>query len=327
MKIYIFTEGGNTMGFGHISRCVSLYQAFLSKGYAPTFIANTDNSTKKILAGVNYKILNWAAEEEFLKTLTNQDIAIIDSYATPESIYTKISNLVKLAVYFDDYNRINYPKGIIINSALNIKKTKYPKKDLICLLGNSFIALRQIFWNIPKKKIKQNIETVLITFGGSDNNNLTPKVLKFLTQKYPFIKKIVIVGKSFTNINEIKLLKDKKTSILESPSIEKIQIAMVNADVAISAGGQTINELARNGVPTLAFISNQSERNYILGWQKAGFAINFGSHTNINIKKLGSYFNKLEDKSEREQRSMIGQKMCDGKGAQRIISKIINEQH
>ncbi|MDO8611194.1 MAG: glycosyltransferase [bacterium] len=326
MKIYIFTEGGASIGFGHITRCISLYQAFLSKGYSPIFLVNADHTANKILKEVNHKIINWTKQNELFNTLKlgNQDIAIIDSYLAYESVYTKIAELVKLTICFDDYNRINYPKGIIINAAINSKKTDYAKKELTCLLGNSYIALRKNFWDVPKKRIKQNIKTVLITFGGRDDNGLTPRVLKFLVKNYPFIKKIVIVGAAFTNKKRVQSPKDKTIITLKSPSVEKIHDAMCRADVAISAGGQTINELARNGVPTIAFISNPSERSNILGWQQSGFAICGGLSANFVPKKLEKFIKVLAKEDERRQRSVIGQKMCDGKGALRIISRIFN---
>ena len=40
MKVFIITEGGKNIGFGHITRCLSLYQAFEEKGILPKFIIN-----------------------------------------------------------------------------------------------------------------------------------------------------------------------------------------------------------------------------------------------------------------------------------------------
>ena len=37
-KVFILTEGGENKGFGHITRCTSLYQAFEEKGIIPEFI-------------------------------------------------------------------------------------------------------------------------------------------------------------------------------------------------------------------------------------------------------------------------------------------------
>ena len=44
MKVFIITEGGKDIGFGHITQCLSLYQAFKEKGILPKFIINGDNN-------------------------------------------------------------------------------------------------------------------------------------------------------------------------------------------------------------------------------------------------------------------------------------------
>ena len=49
MKVFIITEGSKNTGFGHITRCLSLYQAFKKRGILPTFIINGDNSFKYLL--------------------------------------------------------------------------------------------------------------------------------------------------------------------------------------------------------------------------------------------------------------------------------------
>ena len=40
MKVFIITEGSKNIGFGHITRCISLYQAFEERGIIPEFIIN-----------------------------------------------------------------------------------------------------------------------------------------------------------------------------------------------------------------------------------------------------------------------------------------------
>ena len=35
MKVFILTEGGKDIGFGHITRCISLSEAFEEKGIYP----------------------------------------------------------------------------------------------------------------------------------------------------------------------------------------------------------------------------------------------------------------------------------------------------
>ena len=55
MKVYILTEGGYDIGIGHVTRCLSLYQAFEVKGIKPFFIINGDETVKDLLNGKEIK--------------------------------------------------------------------------------------------------------------------------------------------------------------------------------------------------------------------------------------------------------------------------------
>jgi len=109
MKVFIITEGGKDIGFGHITRCLSLYQAFEERGIKPKFIVNADNNVEYLLKQVNYQIFNWLDEKSKLfEMLKDADIAVIDSYLADISLYNKIANLVKISVYIDDNKRLDY---------------------------------------------------------------------------------------------------------------------------------------------------------------------------------------------------------------------------
>jgi len=57
MKVFILTEGGEEIGFGHLIRCISLYQAFEERGITPKFVVNGDESIEDLLKNKSYEIL------------------------------------------------------------------------------------------------------------------------------------------------------------------------------------------------------------------------------------------------------------------------------
>ena len=56
MKVFIITEGSKNTGFGHITRCLSLYQAFKERGILP------DNSEILLLSFTGSRAFGWGAE-------------------------------------------------------------------------------------------------------------------------------------------------------------------------------------------------------------------------------------------------------------------------
>jgi len=253
MKVFIITEGTKNTGFGHITRCLSLYQAFKERGILPEFIINGDNNIEYLLKDVNYQIFNWLDEKSKLfEMIKDADIAIIDSYLADISVYNTLSELVKLSVYIDDNKRLNYPKGIVVNGGIYAEELIYPHTNGVTyLFGTKYTPLRKEFWEVPEKKIKEKIESIMVTFGGDDAKNMTPKIMNLLNKEYSALKKNIVIGKAFNNIEEIKKNTDKNTNLIYYPDAEKMKKVMLNSDIAISAGGQTLYELASVGVPAI----------------------------------------------------------------------------
>lgn len=324
MDVVILTEGGKDFGYGHVARCSSLYQAFEYHDIFPKFIVNGDESVKSILSGIDVDIIDW--QNDF-SIFCDADLVIIDSYLADLDFYNEISDKVSLTVYIDDNNRLEYPKGIVVNGTLDASNINYSKRDNIkYLVGNEFIPLRNDFWDISKLKIKDSIENILITMGGNDLRNLTPKILKLLNDKFPDITKKVIIADSFNNTSEIESLKNNSVDLIYSPNSSEIINLMQSVDLAISASGQTLYELACVGVPTIAIGIIDNQKNNIKNWIKNGFIEYSGCWNEKNL--LNNIFNKinyLNDKNVRFDKRLLGIQSVDGKGSLKIVKNILNE--
>jgi spore coat polysaccharide biosynthesis predicted glycosyltransferase SpsG len=194
MKICILTEGGKNIGLGHITRCTSIYQAFEEIGTVPEFIVNGDETVEDLLRDKNCKVFDWLNDQKMLfAAVKDADIVFIDSYLADYNLYENVTETVKIAVYFDDDIRIKYPKGFVLNGAVFAEQMPYPKRtDVTYLLGAQYTSLRKEFWDVPAKSIRDNIETVMITFGGMDTYNITSQVLRLLVDTHPELLKKVI---------------------------------------------------------------------------------------------------------------------------------------
>lgn len=324
MNVVILTEGGKDIGFGHVARCSSLYQAFEQFDISPKLIINGDDSVKSILPNIDVDIINWLDD---LSLISNADIVIIDSYLASIDVFDKISNIVPLTAYIDDNNRLDYPKGIVINGTLDTSNMGYQKRDDIrYLLGNDYIPLRKDFWDISKLKINDSVKNILITMGGNDLRNLTPKILGLLNNYFPDINKKVIIADSFKNISEIENLKNSNVELIYFPKSSEIINVMASVDLAISASGQTLYELACIGVPTIAIGIIENQKNNILNWKKQGFIEYAGCWNDENLlENILDRIEFLEDKNIRYDKRLLGVRAVNGKGSINIVKSILNE--
>jgi UDP-2,4-diacetamido-2,4,6-trideoxy-beta-L-altropyranose hydrolase len=325
MKILVLTDGGKNVGFGHLARCLSLCQAFEMRRFEPEFFVNGDDSIKSILREKKFKVLNWMkAEEKLRQPLKEADVVIIDSYLAGETVYRNISDLARFPVYLDDNCRIDYPPGIVINWNIYAPDLAYPVKDGVTyLLGPQYISLRKAFWNVPKKKTRREVNRVMVTFGGDDSKNVTPKVLSFLTREYPLLRKDVIIGNAFKNVRAIKETADSNTRFFHSLDDKGMKAIMMESDVAVSSGGQTLFELARTGVPTVAAAVAENQQNNVNGWGKKGFIESAGFWRDKNLMdNVAAAFHRFLDYRRRLQSTETGQQLVPANGADRVLDFI-----
>lgn len=326
LKIIIITEGGKGIGFGHVTRCLSLYQAFKEKGVNPEFLIKGDDTVSGLLAETTCRLLDWHQNKVALAdTLTDADICITDSYLADLSVYKTISNLVKVSVYIDDNKRLDYPRGVVLNWAINAGSLNYPEREEITyLLGSTYASLRNSFRDVPEKKIKKWIDSVVVTFGGIDRNGLTSMVLQMLVKEFPKMKKNVVIGKGFSATARIETVADNKTFIYFSPNANKIRDIMLESDIAISSGGQTLFEFARVGVPVIAVSAADNQNENINGWAATGFVANAGNPNDEDLlKKIITYIHDLKNVETRKVRSKIGRKLIDGFGSYRVAKELL----
>lgn len=326
MKVLIITEGSRSVGFGHITRCISLCQVFEEMGITPEFIVNGDETVAALLAGKKHRVFDWIKEEERLvNLLEGADAVIIDSYLAESGLYEKISEIANTPIYIDDNKRIDYPKGIVVNGTIYAEEMGYPEKEGITyLLGVKYILLRKEFWESPIKEIRDCIERILITSGGDDGVKMTPNVLRLLHKNYPRTIKRVIIGRAFNHIKEIERLADTTTELVYYPDALEMKKAMIESDVAISAGGQTLYELARSGTPAISIAVADNQLNNTTGWQRAGFADCAGWWEDKGFEgSILRAIKNLEGKKARAERSRIGQDFVDGRGSRRIVELLL----
>lgn len=306
-KVVFITEGGRKIGFGHVTRCVSLYQAFEEEKIMPMFIVNGDNSILEFLKNADYKMFDWLKEgKKLFESLKDADIIVIDSYLAGKSLYNKIYKVCRNLVMIDDYKRIKYPRGIIINPSIYGGRINYPgKAGAICLTGENYIILRKEFWALPRKNINKKLKNVLITFGGMNHADLNEKVINYLRREFDF------------TFNVVKTEKNKAYP-------RKMFDLMLDADICISGGGQTIHELARVGVPTIGICLSENQRMNLESWHEKRFIKYAGWHNDKNLlRNIESAIEDLSAQKIRLKISSIGRRFIDGQGARRIVKEVL----
>ncbi|MBL8013212.1 MAG: UDP-2,4-diacetamido-2,4,6-trideoxy-beta-L-altropyranose hydrolase [Candidatus Omnitrophica bacterium] len=322
MNVFILTEAGQKVGFGHLSRCSGVYDAFVKRGIKPRMIVNGDDGVREFLKGVRHEIFDWLESfQELLSRIAGADIVLIDSYLADQDKYHDIAATVSLVACVDDYKRIRYPQGVVINGLIYAPQMKYPRvKDIEYLLGTRYAFLRKAFWDATRKEISAQVKNVFVTFGGSDFLNLAPSTLTKLIKHYPDIQKTLVVSRFYNNIPAIQKAADCHTKIVVDVSDREMRKLMLKADVAISASGQTLSELAILGVPGVAVCVAENQRRNWKAWTSRGFVA-----AEPNADSVVEGLQKLKLRQVRQKSSAQLRQSISSSGVLAIVDAVIRK--
>lgn len=322
MKICIRADGGSQMGMGHVMRMTALAKE-LRKNHDIFFACRIDNPISgKYYPGISFiKDNNFKVVEIDEKNLKNDikkiyaDCIITDSYDVDEEYFDIVKKHFKISGYVDDENICEFFNvDFIINQNLYAESFNYKtNKDTKMILGSSFVILRDEFRkNIKDKEIRDDIKDIMITVGGSDNNNLTEKIIKQLSDLEYTLH--VVIGGGFNNIEKLKLYECEKVRLYFNAHMKSL---MEMCDVCIAGCGTTVYELAVCKTPFVG-ISVAENQDMMLEFIK--------NNKISRTAKIDEIKEQIESFNY-EERSKVSEnlgKLVDGQGIFRI-SQEINE--
>lgn len=322
MNIVIHANGGSAIGMGHIMRTLALAKVLSVNNEVFYVCKESKNDLLKYKAGIDkikeegFKIVE-ISEENFKQEIKRikADCLITDSYDVDEDYFNIVKNHFKLSGCIDDVVICDYFNvDFIINPNIYAKDLIYKTNgNTKLLLGSDYVILRDEFRKIHNSEriISREINKVMLTVGGSDNNNLSEKIIKQLSNCDFELN--VVVGAGFKYINEIKKYEGDKVRLCFNCNMLDL---MLKSDVAISSCGTTLYELAICGTPTIGIVVADNQILAAECMEKLGL-ICCSDIENIydNISKL-TY-------GERGNLSINAKKIVDGLGVERISEMIL----
>lgn len=359
VRVCIRADGGKNIGLGHLMRCLSLAEAFRRNGHKVYFLSKLDEGIEKIkrenfdvvrlsspkqeTEGYSYgnpaNLADEAKEMILLLRKYHIDILIIDNYNVDKEYFATLKPNVSKVVYIDDVNKFPYPVDIVVNGNITGEYLGYQKwdKNQALLLGPRYNMIRSEFCNMPYRFVKNKVTEIMITTGGSDPYNLTRLLLETLLKEEEFRRTRfnVLVGNGFTSYQYLDSLCKNYDNVylyanselpyrLSDISQTDVSQIMLRSDLAISAGGSTLYELAACGTPALAVILADNQEGIVHKMDELEYVMNLGWYDQLNKDLVLDRLRELTDNFQRrKEMSAKGQKLVDGQGTERIVRSIL----
>lgn len=323
-KVKIFTEGGTGIGLGHLARCASLYDEILKQGAEALFYVFGKTQGLELIKSRTVIEANWMNINFINENVNKDDFCIVDSYLVDRDVLEVISSTAQKVLFIDDMNRLNYPKGIVINPSLDLGDIQYPA-NVGCeyFWGSDYVILRGPFKNVERDCAQKNVKTVLITMGGSDIKNVTPLIVAKICHLNPLIRFNIVIGSAFNNIEEIKQVLSSNCELHFNVDESEMKKLMCLADLAITAAGQTVFELIATKTPFIPIQVVDNQSNNMVALKKFKFvthSLEVASDT--FCEEIAEIFMKLLAVDIRQELIEKYQLVIDGNGCERIIEKL-----
>ncbi len=322
MSILFLTEMGPSYGIGHFMRCLSVRDALYEYWKESFFIIDMPHTIGSLLDGIPFIRSKWQHNKEHLLSAVCQatDISgaegvLVDSYHASNGVLAAISSLGIPVFFMDDYQRTEYPKGVIINPAPGASTSLYlPAHGRKVYAGADYMPLRKPFWDAEPLPMAQR-EGILITLGGSSPQPDLAPIINTLTEITE--EKITVVYKGKTEAVKKNILIHKELNS------EDMCNALSHARIVVCGGGGTLLEAARLGTPAIAVQIANNQQNNLSSLTKTGFALfagRAGDH-NLTVNIANAYI-ELNNIKKWRAASAAGIDAVDGQGARRIAQII-----
>ena len=202
------------------------------------------------------------------------------------------------------------------------------RDQTLFLLGPEYALVRKEFGRWRSDAVPQPaVKTILLTFGGGDDQGATVFALDALKGLDSDIKRLVLVSSSNPRIADIKDWIKNNSNIHTTLKVDEKEIArnMSQADIGITAGGTTTFETAAMGLPTLIIQIAENQKRNVMGWQKIGVAIDLGPIQSLDPHIIAQQTALLiKDHPMRKKMSSRGRTRVDCLGAERVAQIISN---
>jgi UDP-2,4-diacetamido-2,4,6-trideoxy-beta-L-altropyranose hydrolase len=346
MKSVCFrVDASNSVGMGHLMESMTLAESLHSrKGYdiagfiLPDFPPATNLLERKQFPVIILpEHLSHRKEAEFIAAVLARDepdVLVCDTLYRDEQYYRNLHRLPpRLVVILDDEVMREISGDIIINFSITQDRGYYHRISggkSKYFIGPAYIPLADTFstQSCSQREIPEICRNIFINQGGSDPFGLTARILRAL-DAMPITQEIsVVIGSAVSRDHREELQGLEKTLthafVFEWGVSPERMLELYHAcDLAITAAGNTLYELAACGIPSIIICHHERHYRVAAQFEERGAGINLGIGPGLKAEDIQTAVARLSGSRQmREQLHRNIRQIVDGKGSQRIVDLI-----
>lgn len=338
-------DGNGTVGAGHVARCCSIADAACEMGFDVRFFVSDRRSRERLMPR-GYDATELGGDcmrlvESDASVLTQSLKAVravgvfVDSYGATAEFMDSLGEACSLLGvrlgYIDDLFRYEtgfqsspdpLAAGVVVNysfgAPLDAYARAYGERGASLLIGPKYAPIGAAFAK-PRREASGVVESVLVTTGSTNPGGALERIARCCRKALPDADVHVVVGRgaSFSADDP-----DLSACVVHKDPGD-MKAIMEASDIAVSAAGTTLYELAALGVPTVAVPVVENQMANVTGWSSLGLGpcvrgVGWGEDELCEaVAGLGAS-SALRRECSKKLSSLV-----DGGGARRIVEAII----
>ena len=314
-KIAIFCKASFSHGMGHLVRQSHIAKILRNRGNEINFFTPDYSPAQLWLdqCGLSHQTLTDVKQ-------VSSDLIILDVQDTSAAFIKNLRQDKKAVVSFEDLGEGRNHVDLLVDC--NLGEEKSTELPVQTLFGNNYAVLAEEFeaYHSKPRVFKNTINSVLVTFGGTDPHSLTLTLAQKISHIHPRLSITLLAGPGNRNIPALKDLESKYAQVRLLDSTSEMAQTLFSHDIVFCAGGVTLHESMAVGTPAFVINQVQHQADKANRAEKQGAALNLGMSDSWAENRLP----KILQSSPKilEKMSQAGKSMIDGKGLKRIVDAI-----
>ncbi len=339
--LLIRADASVRMGTGHVMRCLGLAQAWQDRGgRVVCAIAECSAGLDERLRSEQVEIVRLEVDpgseadaRATVEAARNCGSAwvVADGYHFDARFHEIIKQLGSRLLSVDDFGTLeHYWADIVLNQDPIANEMLYFRREPYTqlLLGNEYTFLRREFRQQirSRRPIPPIARKLLVTLGGSDPDNVTRKVIACLNDvPLEYLDVIVLVGPSNPHGESLHAAVAqcrRNVRLLRNPP--NIPELIASCDLAVTAGGSTVWELAYFYVPSIVLLVAENQEPAMGLLHERGACVRLGSGSQMTSEQLSTTISVLcHDAIRRASLSAQLGATIDGQGTERVCAALL----
>ena len=331
-------DAGPGIGLGHLQRCLALSEAFGRLGTPSVFVVPSDSDAAERIASAGARlaprILDGVAPGDSVDSARvvahaqqlRAHAVVVDSYAVENGYLLALRRAGIRTIYLDDLAHEPLAAQLVVNGGVQATRLPYASStgDTQFLLGPTYALLRPREVQLPRQ-LREDVRQILITVGGDDRVGALPVLIDLISMLSGAFDVVVAVGPYVRSMDAIDAaVRRARRSVRVVRGALGLREIAAQADLAVSAAGQTVYELLLMGTPTIALETAENQHASLAALADQGLVESVGAFGDAHFAdRLTASVNALLAKSDTRRRlSETGQRVIDGCGADRVAAAV-----